>query len=82
MKKPWTRRRRENAQSIDLTTEEARREYEELCRLEHQAGEPRRIVEFTSSPQQQPSPVRPRWRELPYDDPSRLGFLVVRERRR
>ncbi|MFG2999773.1 hypothetical protein [Streptomyces sp. NPDC048340] len=78
MKWPW--RRQPDEQVIDLTTPQAVREYNELLRLEREAM-PRTVVDFSRQPAYEQSPERPRWRDLPYDHPSRLGFLVVREQR-
>ncbi|MGW2038694.1 hypothetical protein [Streptomyces virginiae] len=76
MRFPW--RRREAEQTIDMTTEQAQREHAELLRLED-AAKPRRIVDFSRPPiPQEPQGVT-RWRDLPYDHPSRLGFQVVRK---
>ncbi|MFE2128645.1 hypothetical protein [Streptomyces amritsarensis] len=65
---------------MDLTTPAARQAYAEVLREQEkaQAG-PARVVDFSRPQVPLEPPARPRWFEVPYDDPSRLGFHIVRK---
>ncbi|MEV0035216.1 hypothetical protein [Streptomyces sp. NPDC050804] len=72
------RRRPEAEPVIDVSTPEAQREYRDALEEKERAHRAMRlVVDFSRPPE--PPPIRARWREQPYPDPSMMTFHVVRK---
>jgi len=72
------RRRPEAEPVIDVSTPEAQRAYLDLLEAKERGSRTMRPVVDFSRPPEQP-PIRSRWRERPYPDPSMMTFQVVRK---